>query len=239
MRWAILWVLLMGVVLLPFLLFEHQFNAFAEYITRHDTSRWIVAAAIFALLALDVFLPVPSSIVSTGAGLLLGFAAGAAIVWAGMMGGCLLGYAVGARGTEAARRFIGVDGIERAAVLVKRYGDLTLVLCRPVPVLAEASVVFAGLVRAHYGRFVRLTGISNLGIAVGYAAIGAYSFGMNSFLAAFLGALLLPGLFIMISRLTFARRPVSTDSHSTNSTDSHPENLQEKGRKGEIFSKDL
>jgi uncharacterized membrane protein YdjX (TVP38/TMEM64 family) len=205
MRWAILWVLLLGLVLLPFLLFEHQFNAFAEYITRHDTSRWLVAGAIFALLALDVFLPVPSSIVSTAAGVLLGFAAGAAIVWGGMMTGCLIGYAVGARGTDAARRLVGADGVERAATLVKRYGDLTIVLCRPVPVLAEASVVFAGLVRTHYPRFVRLTAISNLGIALGYAAIGAYSFGMDSFLAAFLGALLLPGLFLLISRATLAR----------------------------------
>jgi uncharacterized membrane protein YdjX (TVP38/TMEM64 family) len=200
MRWTILWVLLIGMVLLPFLLFEHQFNAFAEYVTRSETSRWIVAGAVFALLALDVFLPVPSSIVSTAAGLLLGFAVGAAIVWAGMMGGCLLGYAIGARGTTAARRFVGADGVDRAAAVVKRYGDLAIVLCRPVPVLAEASVVFAGLVRAQYGRFVRLTAISNLGIALGYAAIGAYSFGMDSFLAAFLGALVLPGVFILISR---------------------------------------
>jgi uncharacterized membrane protein YdjX (TVP38/TMEM64 family) len=205
MRWAILWVLLIGMVLLPFLLFEHQFNAFAEHITRSDTSRWIAAAAIFALLALDVFLPVPSSIVSTAAGLLLGFGAGAAVVWTGMMAGCVLGYAVGARGTSVARRFVGADGVERAAAMVKRYGDLAIVLCRPVPVLAEASVVCAGLVRAQYGRFVRLTAISNLGIALAYAAIGAYSFGMNSFLAAFVGALLLPGLFIAISKLTFGR----------------------------------
>jgi uncharacterized membrane protein YdjX (TVP38/TMEM64 family) len=205
MRWAILWVLLIGMVLLPFLLFEQQFNAFAEHITRNDTSRWIVATAIFSLLALDVFLPVPSSIVSTAAGLLLGFAAGSAVVWTGMMGGALFGYAVGARGANAARRFIGDDGVERAAALVTRYGDLTIVLCRPVPVLAEASVVFAGLMRAPYARFVQLTAISNLGIALGYAAIGAYSFGMDSFLAAFLGALLLPGLFILLSRLTFGR----------------------------------
>src|SRR5215211_3723481 len=118
MRWAILWVLLIGMVLLPFLLFEHQFNAFAEYITRSETSRWLVAGAIFSLLALDVFLPVPSSIVSTAAGVLLGFTAGSAVVWAGMMGGSLLGYAVGARESNAARRFIGADGVERAAALV-------------------------------------------------------------------------------------------------------------------------
>lgn len=207
MRWAILWILLIGIVLVPFFLFEQQFNAFAEHVTRSDTSRWLAAAAIFSLLALDVFVPVPSSIVSTASGVLLGFATGTAVVWSGMMAGCLLGYAVGARGSAAARRLVGEDGIARAAQLVGRYGDLTIVLCRPVPVLAEASIVFAGLVRAHYARFIRLTAASNLGIAAGYAAVGAYSRRVDSysFLIAFLGALLLPGLFILISRTTFGR----------------------------------
>ncbi len=203
MRWAILWVLLLGLVLLPFLLFEQQFNAFAAEVTRSETSRWLVAGAIFPLLALDVFLPVPSSIISTAAGALLGFWAGAAVVWAGMMAGCAIGYALGSRGSAAARRLVGSDGLERAAELVQRYGDLTIVLCRSVPVLAEASVVFAGLVRAPFARFAGLTAIANLGIALGYSAFGAYSLRVDSFLVAFLGALLLPGLFLLISRFMF------------------------------------
>ena len=207
MRWAVLWVILITIVLLPFVLFGEQFEAFGKQITQSDTSRWLVAGAVFSLLALDVFLPVPSSIVSTGAGVLLGFGVGTTVVWSGMMAGSLLGYAVGARGAGAARKLVGADGIARAADLVKRYGDLTIVLCRPVPVLAEASVVFAGLVRANYGRFLRLTVTSNLGIAAGYAAVGAYSRRLDtySFLIAFLGALLLPGIFILISRATFGR----------------------------------
>jgi uncharacterized membrane protein YdjX (TVP38/TMEM64 family) len=206
MRWAILWILLIGMVLLPFLLFEQQFNDFAARVTASGTSRWIVAGAVFALLALDVFLPVPSSIVSTAAGMLLGFASGTTVVWSGMMTGCLLGYWVGARGSVAAKRLVGDDGLARAAALFNRYGDLTIVLCRPVPVIAEASVVFAGLVRANLTRFAQLTAISNLGIAIGYAAFGAYSLRLDSFVVAFIGALLLPGLFILISRLTFGRR---------------------------------
>ena len=211
MRWALLWVVLIGLVLLPFLLFEPQFNALAEHVTRSGMSRLMVAAVVFALLALDVFLPVPSSIISTAAGVFLGFAAGAAVVWGGMMVGALVGYAVGARGSGAARRLVGEDGLSRAAALARRYGDLTLVLCRPVPVLAEASVVFAGLVHAPFVRFARLIAISNLGIALGYAAFGAYSLRIDSFLVAFAGALLLPGLFLLVSRYTFAARRHSHD----------------------------
>jgi membrane protein DedA with SNARE-associated domain len=206
MRWALLWILLLGIVLLPFLLFEHQFNAFATQVTASGTSRWLVAGAVFGLLALDVFLPVPSSIVSTAAGVLLGFWPGATIVWTGMMVGCVVGYAVGARGAAAARKLVGEDGIARAAALFARYGNLTIVLCRPVPVIAEASVVFAGLVHAPFARFAQLTALSNLGIALGYALFGALSLRVDSFLVAFLGALLLPGLFLLLSKLTFGRR---------------------------------
>ena len=205
MRWAVLWVILIGMVLVPFLLFEQQFNAFAGRIAQGGIPQWVVGSAVFGLLALDVFLPVPSSIVSTAAGVLLGFTIGAATIWSGMMAGCLLGYAVGARGSGAARRLVGQDGLTRAAGLAQRYGEVTIVLCRPVPVLAEASVVFAGLVRAPIARFVRLTALSNLGIALGYAAFGAFSLRLDSFVMAFIGAMLLPGLFILISRYTFGR----------------------------------
>jgi uncharacterized membrane protein YdjX (TVP38/TMEM64 family) len=206
MRWAIVWVILIGLVLIPFFLFESGLDAFAARMTQDGTAAWLAGVSIFGLLALDVILPVPSSIVSTAAGVLLGFWTGAAIVWAGMMVACLFGYAFGARAAGAARRFVGDDGLRRADALMRRYGDYAIVLCRPVPVLAEASVIFAGLVGAPFGRFVVMAVLSNLGIAVGYTAFGAFSMRIDSFLAAFLGALILPAAAILIARLTFGKR---------------------------------
>lgn len=209
MRWAVVWVVLISLVLVPFFLFEAEFNAFAERITRTDSGIWLAAISIFSLLALDIILPVPSSIVSTAAGVLLGFWRGAAVVWGGMMVGCLLGYALGRRVSGAAARFVGEDGLRRAESLVDRYGDWTIVMCRPVPVLAEASVVFAGLIRAPFGRFAALTALSNLGIALGYAAFGTFSMRIDSFLVAFIGALLIPGMVMMIARLVLRGRGAS------------------------------
>jgi uncharacterized membrane protein YdjX (TVP38/TMEM64 family) len=205
MRWAVIWAVLIGLVLVPFFLFETEFNAFAARMTRGDTAVTLASASIFGLLALDVVLPVPSSIVSTAAGVLLGFWWGAVVVWTGMTVACLLGYALGSRASSLARRFVGAPGLERAEGLVRRYGDWTIVMCRPVPVLAEASVIFAGLVGAPLARFVTLTALSNLGIAAGYAAFGAFSMSVDSFLVAFLGALVIPGAAIGIAKLTFGR----------------------------------
>jgi uncharacterized membrane protein YdjX (TVP38/TMEM64 family) len=141
MRWALLWVLLIALVLVPFLLFEEQFNAVAAQATRGDATGWLAAGSIIALLALDVFLPIPSSIVSTAAGVLLGLWRGVAVVWIGMMLTCVLGYAFGSRASGAARRLVGTKSLDHAEHLVRRYGDWTIVLCRPVPVLAEVSVI--------------------------------------------------------------------------------------------------
>jgi uncharacterized membrane protein YdjX (TVP38/TMEM64 family) len=206
MRWALLWIVLLGLILLPFFLFESQFSALAAEITSSGTSRWLAASGIFVLLAFDVFLPVPSSIVSTAAGVLFGLVRGALIVWCGMMAGCLLAYLVGVRAVAAARWIVGAENLARAEALMRKYGESAIVLCRPVPVLAEATVIFAGIVRAPFARFTALTAVSNLGIALGYSAFGAYSMRINSFAVAFLGALLLPGIVLVISRMTFGRR---------------------------------
>jgi uncharacterized membrane protein YdjX (TVP38/TMEM64 family) len=205
MRWAILWTVLIGLVLVPFFLFEDQFNALAARMTQSGTAASLVALAIIGLLASDVLLPIPSSIVSTAAGVLLGFWKGVAAIWVGMMVACVIGYALGAWTSEAARRFVGDAGLARAQRLVDRYGDWTIVLCRPVPVLAEASVIFAGLIKAPFKKFLMLTMWSNLGVAVGYAAFGAFSMSVDSFVLAFLGSLLLPGVAIGVSKLTFGR----------------------------------
>jgi membrane protein DedA with SNARE-associated domain len=200
MRWAFVWLILVAIVLVPFFLFEDAFNAFAEQIARGEASTGGAALAIGGLLAFDVFLPVPSSIVSTAAGVLLGLWRGGAVVWIGMMTGCLVGYWVGRRSTPLARRLVGADGLVRAGTLANRYGPWAVVLCRPVPVLAEATVIFAGLVRAPLARFLALTASSNLGIAAGYAAIGAYSMRVESFLLAFIGAIVVPGLALLVAR---------------------------------------
>lgn len=208
-RWAVLWVLLLALVLLPFLLFEKQFDALAVWLANGNASGWLTAAAIGALLALDVFLPVPSSIVSTGAGVLLGFWRGLAVIWIGMTIGCVLGYAVGARAAAAARRLVGEESLGRAGKVMDQHGPLAIVLCRPIPVLAEASTVFAGLVRTPLTPFLLLTAASNLGIAAAYAAVGAYSMKMESFLLTFLGALALPGLALLAGKLWLGRRAAS------------------------------
>jgi uncharacterized membrane protein YdjX (TVP38/TMEM64 family) len=201
MRWLLLTVLLLAFILVPFVLFEEWFERLATGIMRGELAGWPAVALIGGFLSLDVFLPVPSSIISTAAGAVLGFGRGMAVIWAGMTAGCVLAYLLGARATGVARRIIGRDGLDRAERVAATHGDWALVVCRPVPVLAEASVILAGLVHTPWRRFLLLTAAANLGIAAAYAAIGAFSMTVGSFLLTFVGALTIPALAMLAARL--------------------------------------
>jgi uncharacterized membrane protein YdjX (TVP38/TMEM64 family) len=113
MRWAIVCAVLVTAVIVPFLLFGGAFTTFSEWLTRGTLPVRVLVPAVIALLALDVFLPVPSSLISAGAGALMGFWVGTLTIWLGMTAGCIIGYAVGARMARLARKFVGDADLRR------------------------------------------------------------------------------------------------------------------------------
>lgn len=132
-----------------------------------------VAAVVVGLLATDVFLPVPSSVVATLAGYQLGVIGGTGAVWCGMTVGAVIGFAL-ARwlGPRFVSWMTRQSDLVRTQRLTDRYGPLILVLGRGVPVLAEASVLLLGMHGLSWRRFLPPVLLSNLGLALAYAAFG-------------------------------------------------------------------
>lgn len=191
-------LLLLALILVPFFLWEEPILAWATAFTARPGSAAVVAGTLAAVLAADIVLPVPSSLVSTAAGALLGFLPGALTSWLGMTVGSLVGYWLGQR----SERWLAGEDCARLERARERFGDWIVILFRAVPVLAEASAVFAGASQMAPGRFLLLAALANLGISLVYAAAGAFAASRESFLAAFAGAILLPGLaVIMLKRL--------------------------------------
>lgn len=133
--------------------------------------RWLSArddhAAAFALsgaglLAADVLLPVPSSIVGTMLGARLGFVAGFIAAFAGMMGGQVLAYGVSRRLLR--KRDDSLAATPTLAVIF---------LTRPVPVLAEAVAIAAGAAHLSWRQFLLACGGGNLVYAGALALNGA------------------------------------------------------------------
>lgn len=198
MRFAILSAAMLAAILVPFFLWGDALEAWATAYVHSGAGRWQMAAVIAALLASDIVLPVPASILSVAAGSLLGFTLGTATSWVGLTAGCLLGYALGKR--SGGEKLLSAKERERLQSAQSRYGDWMLILFRAVPVLAEASVFFAGLTRMPWLRFAAITAVSNLGVSAAYGVTGAFFAGREAFLWAFSGAVLLPAVALIVSR---------------------------------------
>jgi len=203
-RWSFLCAGILAIILVPYFLFGAQIEAWTEAMLRsaEHQSGW-VALVLSSLLAVDILVPVPSSLVSTAAGFLLGFVPGTVASWIGMTVSCIAGYYLGAKlGCPVANQVVGSVELGRLQAMHHRFGDWVIVVSRPVPVLAEASVLFAGISHMPLYRFLLLSTLSNLGISVVYATVGAFSATSSSFLLAFAASILVPlaGMMVM-SRL--------------------------------------
>ncbi|AUX46510.1 hypothetical protein SOCE26_080160 [Sorangium cellulosum] len=205
--WAGFSGLLLSAILVPFFLFADSIEAAARRLLASPPSGTATALVLGGLLAGDIVLPVPSSLVNTAAGALLGFWRGTGVTWAGMMVSAGLGYLLGARaGAPALQRMVGAAELERLARSAERHGPWFLLLFRGVPVLAEASVVVAGAGRMPRRVFFTVTALANLGIAATYAAVGASAARLTSSLLLFAGIVLLPGIALLLVRLPAALR---------------------------------
>ena len=199
---VVLSVLLLAVILGPFVLFEDSMNRWIEGLLAARNSGRVMAAVVVSVLALDVFLPVPSSIVSTAAGALLGFAAGMAASTAGMTIGCVLGYVCGSRfGLPVVRRMVRERELSEVSQRFRQGAMWALAMMRPIPVLAEASALLSGVAGVPFARFLAVTALANAGISTVYAAVGANALHTGSFLLAFAASVGLPGCLMLARRI--------------------------------------
>lgn len=186
-----------GLVIASFLLFEQQIQDFLTPLNLYQpstpTQQLNLALLLIALLALDVVLPVPSSLVALLAVAMLGSVGGYLVIFIGLCLGAGLGYALGA---GYFRLLSGRLGLRQPGKLAYRLSTLSLICLRGVPVLAETSVVAAGMQRYPLRAFVLVTTLANAGLALAYSAIGTYLVEQNALLVTILASMVLPGLFI-------------------------------------------
>jgi len=135
------------------------------------SSGWLTAL-IAGLLAADIFLPTPSSVLATLAGAKLGVEWGSMTTWCGMTLGALVGFVAARCGGSLLLRNEKSKESLRAQELLSAYGPLALAISRPIPLLAEAMVLLAGFYRMSWGRFLAPVALANLALSIGYAILG-------------------------------------------------------------------
>jgi 3-dehydroquinate synthase len=203
------------VVILPFLFWVDHTNDLIVAIVNgaHPIE---VATMIVTVLTLDVFLPIPSSVVGNAGGLVLGWSWGFLSCFVGLTFGSWLGYFTGRvfRNTLFHRYFSDAE-FRSLSFDLSKYGFMMLIACRGVPVLAEMIALAAGFHRFSFAEFFIATGLANLFLAALYTYLGVlaetseslYLFGMAFMFIPVLGY----GIRVLWIRLKVARSVFATE----------------------------
>lgn len=173
-------LLLLSIVLMvpviPLLIWGELFTHSLAVWQESPPSRGVIGTAIVAVLAADIFLPIPSGPISTLAGAELGAFWGTLFCWLGMTTGAVLAYGLARRwGRAVALRFSSEKDLARLESSAQVHDVWLLIIARPLPVFAEASVLLAGLLRIPWHRFFPTVAASNLAIAGTYCMLGEYA----------------------------------------------------------------
>ncbi len=168
---------------------------------------WIAAAVGVGLLVADVVLPVPSSLVMILHGVLFGVVGGTLLSLAGSLGAALFGFWIGHRGGPLLARLVPEDERRRADALLQAWGDLAIIVTRPVPILAETMAILAGASPMGWGRLLLATLAGSIPAALLYALTGATARSLDNAALVFSLVLLVAGLFWALGR--WLRRPAA------------------------------
>lgn len=159
--------------------------------------RWITsagtgsAAVMVGLLAADLFLPIPSSLIMVLSGAAFGVVGGSALSLVGSVGGEWLGFELVRRyGTAASRRMVGDEELARMRDVMARHGAAAVVVTRALPVVMETMSVVAGLSNMSRWTFLASSLIGTVPVVVVYAYAGAVSREMSS---------VVPGVVMLIA----------------------------------------
>ena len=177
-RTAMLIASVAGAVVLSKLLIENVMGLSIEQMAR----AWLsqagagTAVTVVALLAMDLFLPIPSSIVMVLSGAAFGVFWGGLLSLVGSVGGEWLGFElVRQYGRRASARIVGDEEIERLSRVFARHGAAAIAVTRALPVVMETMSVVAGLSTMSRRTFLLASLIGTGPIVFVYAWAGAVS----------------------------------------------------------------
>jgi uncharacterized membrane protein YdjX (TVP38/TMEM64 family) len=134
------------------------------------------AFAVVALLVVDLFLPVPSSLVMVLSGAAFGVVQGAALALTGSIGCSILGFELTRRyGRRASARLVGDDELAKLERTFEQNGAGAVFITRALPVMMETMSVVAGLSRMKRSTFILATLAGTIPEVAIYAYAGAKS----------------------------------------------------------------
>lgn len=202
-KWLLIWIPFFILFIILFYIVEY-FNI--EIIKDTDDwlktiGTWAIIAGI-AFLALDLFLPIPSSMVMIVNGVLFGFWWGGLISFIGSMLAAVIGFWLCRRyGIKVFTKLVGKAEMKEMNRYFEKVGPYGIILSRPVPMLAEAVSCMAGLTKMKTWKFLLATMLGTLPICFIYSYAGNTSAEIENLIPAFLICIFIPVIGWMIMRV--------------------------------------
>jgi uncharacterized membrane protein YdjX (TVP38/TMEM64 family) len=191
---------------------EKQISAFGSTLT----GRICMSLTIIGLLVIDILLPIPSSIVMTLSGKLLGFFPGGIISFIGALLAAWLGFfACRFGGKKVFIRLIGEEDISKVKAWFEKYGIFAIILSRPVPMLTEILSCLAGLSQVSPLLFTLAVIFGTLPICFVYSYAGQISSIFNPWPAIWV-ALAIPAIGWGIVRVIKGKKKELKNEHVLN-----------------------
>jgi uncharacterized membrane protein YdjX (TVP38/TMEM64 family) len=165
-------------ILVSFLIWGRHEEDFAQHLlalTAHPTQ---YAVWSYVVLSSDILLPIPNSIIMYANGFALGTWAGAGLSVISLMTTAVIGYYLGklsAQGKWAAPDV-------KAQNFWGKYGELTILITRAIPILSESVCILAGNLRMPFRRYLWMNLLGYIPVSLLFALLGRYGYDQNAFL---------------------------------------------------------
>lgn len=156
--------------------------------------RFVTALISISLLAADVFIPVPSSLIMLINGALFGIFIGTALSMIGGLAAFSVAFIVGRKGGPWLLGTVSLEGREKADKFLQNWGLLAIVVSRPFPILSETIAVIAGTSSMSITKGLLAAILGYLPVALLYAMIGAIATTFTNLVTAFVFVLVVAGI---------------------------------------------
>ncbi|NEO99666.1 MAG: TVP38/TMEM64 family protein [Symploca sp. SIO2E9] len=172
-----------------------------------NPDEWMKASTVgtavlgIALLIADLFIPVPSSLVMIANGALFGVVLGTILSLLGNLGAALTGFFLGKWGSSFISRVVSPEQRRQANRMLEKWGLLAIIVTRPVPLLAETTVIMAGTSTMSWNSISLASLVGSFPGALIYALTGATATSFNNSLLMFGLVLLIAGVFWLVGNL--------------------------------------
>jgi uncharacterized membrane protein YdjX (TVP38/TMEM64 family) len=156
---------------------EEDVKAWLEAAT--NINPWYVALVVLLILAIDLFIAVPTLTTCILSGFFLGFTWGGMTASLGLLSAGLIGYWLSRSLGEKVLKLIirSEEKREEAKATFGQYGLSMIMLSRSSPILSEVCACMAGITKMKFSKFFFAWSVNS----IPYALIAAYSGSISSF----------------------------------------------------------